>query len=153
MKQKIFLFPLVVFAVICLAACDLEADKVPGDNDFEGFWHLERMEMLATDSTSEPVVQDLSNQRIFWSFQHKLLQLRDYDNGYSQYLCRFQIAGGKITITEAYYWKDANDHPITDGTLLKYYGIADLNTSFDYHISGSHMTLSNDSIKLNFKKF
>lgn len=147
---------MVISAIIGFSACSFETDKVDGDNDFEGFWHLESIETMPTDSTSEIVIQDFSKGRIFWAFQMKLLQLRDF-NDYSvpSLFCRFNIANGKITITEAYTFNESEqqDVPVTEDSVLIHYGIPTLNTTYDYSIDGSKMILSTSNIRLRLTKF
>lgn len=153
MKRNIILFTIMAFVAVCLASCSLEADNVDGDGDFEGFWHLESIETLAADSTSSATTQDLSHQRFFWSFQHKLLQLKDFDGPNKTYLCRFEIAGGKFTVTQAYYSSNGDDVPIENDSVLAAYGIPGLNKQFDYSIDGGKMTLTSGNTRLRLKKF
>lgn len=138
---------------ICISACSLEADNVDGDGDFEGFWHLESIETLSTDSASTSPVQDLSHQRLFWAFQHKLLQLKDYDEPNRTYLCRFDISNGHFTVTNAYYSSNGDDHAVENDSVLVPYGIPGLNKQFDYSIDGGNMTLTCGNTRLRLKKF
>lgn len=156
MKSKINFLFIVILAIFGLSSCSFETDKVDGDNDFKGFWHLESVETLSTDSASETVTHDYSKGRVFWAFQRKLLEIRDYDD-YSipTLFCRFNIANGKITITEAYRYSDIEqqDIPVSDDSILIHYGIPTLNTTYDYSIDGGKMVLSTDKIRLHLRKF
>lgn len=154
MKHNIILlYAFAAFVALCLGACSIETDTVDGDGDFEGFWHLVQIETVAADSTEESTIQDLSKQRLFWSFQHKLLQLRDFDENNSTYLCRFEIANGQFTITEAYYAVYGNDTLMTDISDLAPYGVMQINVPYSYQIDGSNMTLSYGNTRLRLKKF
>lgn len=137
-----------------LASCSLETDTVSGDGKIEGFWHLERVETLAADSSAETIVTDYSHLRLFWSFQHNLLELSDKDGNYKWINCRFAISGGQLTINETYIESDNRyDDPTTDLSLLAPYGITRLNPTFSYTISGSHLTLTDGNTRLYLKRF
>lgn len=137
-----------------LASCSLETDTVSGDGNIEGFWHLERIETLATDSTSESTVTDCSKMRLFWAIQHKLLQLTDKDGNYKVLNCRFTVSGGQLTITEVYEASTERvDTPTDNVSLLAPYGITRLNPTFSYTISGSHLTLTDGNTRLYLKRF
>ncbi len=153
MKHNILYLSLLAAVVLVLSACSIDTDTVAGDGDMEGFWHLETIQTLPTDSTQSTVIRDLRDQRFFWSFQHKLLELRDYDSGNKTMLCRFAIAGGQLTITEAYIESLGNDQQTTDTTLLAPYGITRLNQPYDYRINGSRMTIDVDTTRLYLKRF
>lgn len=156
MKHNFIFFFSIIILAICFSSCSFETDKVDGDNDFEGFWHLESIETVSTDSTSESITKDYSKQRIFWAFQMKLLELQDFDNDrIPSVFCRFNIVNGKITITEAYRFSDAEqqDVPLDNDSVLIHYGIPALNTTYDYSIDGSKMILSAGNTRLRLTKF
>lgn len=56
-----------MIAAICLVvnSCTIETSD---NGDFDGFWHLERVDTLATGN-----YLDLSKERVFWGVQHKLI--------------------------------------------------------------------------------
>lgn len=136
-----------------MSSCSFETDTVSGDGDMEGMWHLERITQTHSDSLNHESVVDLSKQRIFWSFQHKLLQLEDYDKTDSVVLCRFNISGGKLSLSEFYLDYDNSDSITTNVTYLEHYGINSLNPVYDYTINGSRLTLRADSTTISFKRF
>ena len=95
-KIKIFL---LTSLALLLSACTLETDNDAGD--LEGMWHLVRIENLVTGSGGS--VKDLSSQKVFWSFQARLLELDDKSGGGSSYLYRFQIDNGQLTLKDLIY--------------------------------------------------
>lgn len=119
----------------------------------EGMWHLERITKTSSDSAGSETVVDLSKKRIFWSFQHKLLQLEDYDKPDTLILCRFNISGGKLSLSEFYLDHNNSDSLTTNLSLLVPYGVNSVNPTYDYTINGSNLTLRADSTTMSFKRF
>ena len=62
---------MATIALTTLASCEIETSD---NGDFDGFWHLERVDTLATGGTL-----DLSKKRVFWGVQYKLISVRDVD--------------------------------------------------------------------------
>lgn len=153
MKRHIFLFALLGLVVAGFAACTLEADKVSGDGKLEGFWHLESITTEAADSTSQPVVESLKEKRLFWAFQHKLLQMSDRDRVYKDYYCRFSVSSGQLTLTEAYANTYGKDSLLADWAPLAPYGVSEKMPVFRYKIKGGKMDLTIGTKRLHFVKF
>lgn len=153
MKRSFYIIVLFLAAAFAVSSCSLESDTVSGDGNMEGMWHLESIEYLATESTGKDSVADFSGERVFWSFQHKLLQLKDYDGGRQQMLCRFDIADGKLTLHDFYINTRDHDNVTTDISKLEPYGITSLTQTFSYNIDGSHLTLRDETKTLRFKRF
>lgn len=154
MKRNIFLSILFILAVFGLASC--ETDTIDGDGDVEGFWHLERIEALAADSTGTMSTienKDLTNELIFWSFQHKLLELSDKNGLHQNILCRFTADNGHLTIGETYFPSYGQDSLVNDVNLLIPYGITKVNQTFTYNVKGGKMTLTGDNVRLHLKRF
>ena len=87
--RKYILFPLILFvAVLPFVACELETSD---NGDLDGFWHLVRIDTLATQGTC-----DMKQERIFWSFQKDLLKVDDKTGGNSSILLRFNHSGGNL---------------------------------------------------------
>lgn len=148
----ILILPLL-FITLSLGSCSFETDTVDGDGKIEGMWHLESIEYLGQSNNSKDSVQDLSNKRLFWSFQHKLLKLNDADGYVNQLLCRFTVGNGKLNLTEFYIQYRDRDSLINDVSQYVPYGIYSANPSFDYNISGGRLTLRTDSTVLRLRKF
>lgn len=62
MKRMIYLIAAIS---LVLSSCTLETSD---NGDLDGFWHLERVDTLATGN-----YLDLSRERVFWGVQHKLI--------------------------------------------------------------------------------
>ena len=55
-----------------LTSCDIETS---GNGKLDGYWHMTAVDTIATGGTA-----DLSQKRLFWGVQHKLINLSDRDN-------------------------------------------------------------------------
>lgn len=153
MKRSFYILILFIATAFAVSSCSLETDNVPGDGDMEGMWHLVSIEYLNVDGAGKDSVADMSGERVFWSFQHKLLQLKDYDGGRQTMLCRFDIADGKLTLHDFYINARSHDNLTTDMTKLTPYGLTSLTPTFSYHISGGKLTLEADGEVMRFKRF
>lgn len=148
-KIKIFL---LTSLALLLSACTLGTDNDAGD--LEGMWHLVRIENLVTGASSS--VKDLSSQKVFWSFQARLLELDDKSGGESSYLYRFQIDNGQLTLKDPYlYDRENGDRPLTAyEATLGLYGIKSLTPMFRIEkISRRNMILNDGAVRLYFDKF
>lgn len=147
---KPILFIITVFMSLCLMSCDLET----GDNGkLDGFWHLERVDTLATGGSL-----DMSGEKVFWSFQVRLLQLQ---GGSASFYFRFKQDGDSLTIFSPYTNEgheemigDGGNKPVDDPTVLRDYGIDDLETHYKKEaLDGSRMILRSRRLRLMFRKF
>lgn len=142
----------LAFAVMGLllpSSCTIEASD---NGDFDGFWHLERVDTLTTGGSC-----DLSDMQIFWGVNHKLLRLQGGGNGY--YL-RFRQTSDSLITSSPYFdgWHEdvvgGGDIPVTDVGVLYQYGIRNLEEHFVKEtLSGSHMVLRSPELRLYFRKF
>ena len=125
-KIKIFL---LTSLALLLSACTLETDNDAGD--LEGMWHLVRIENLVTGASSS--VKDLSSQKVFWSFQARLLELDD------TYL----------------YDRENGDRPLSVyDSHLETYGIKSLTPILKIEsVRKGKLILSDSNVRLCFDKF
>lgn len=147
-KIKIFL---LTSLALLLSACTLETDN--GAGDLEGMWHLVRIENLVTGASSS--VKDLSSQKVFWSFQARLLELDD-KSGESSYLYRFQIDNGQLTLKDPYlYDRENGDRPLSVyDSHLETYGIKSLTPILKIEsVRKRKLILSDSNVRLYFDKF
>ncbi|MGN0068866.1 MAG: lipocalin-like domain-containing protein [Alloprevotella sp.] len=143
---------MTVALALVLVGCDVETS---GNGDFDGFWHLERIDTLATGG-----VLDLSGQRLFWGVQYRLINMKDYDTPSANYYLRFSLKGKELQLSEPYhnYWHEdedrGGDRPLTDTTLLRPFGINGLDSPFEVEtLKGGSMQLKSETLRLRFRKF
>lgn len=95
-----------MFAAISLNSCTLETSSA---GKFDGMWHLTQVDTIATGG-----VLDLSEQRIFWSFQFKLMQAEDKNGIERTVIMRYSKGDGTLTLSSPYaYDRDNGDEPLT----------------------------------------
>ena len=132
-----------ILTTMTLASCDIETSSAAGD--FNGMWHLTRVDTLATGG-----VLDLKNEKLFWAFQNKLMQADDKNEKLAKILMRFNQTNTQLTLHTPYVY----DVPLSDPTLLAPYGINKLEENFQVlKLTGSKMVLQSETLKLTFKGF
>ena len=145
---------IATLAIVSLASCEIETSD---NGDFDGFWHLERVDTLATGGTC-----DLSKKRVFWGVQYKLISVYDTDKeGTFGYYLRFTQTRDKIVTKSPYKnnWhqdngEDGGDIPVDDPTQLAPYGINNLAEEFvKEKLNGGQMILRSKTLRLKFKRF
>lgn len=137
-----------ILTTMSLASCDIETSSAAGD--FNGMWHLTRVDTLATGG-----VLDLKNEKLFWAFQNKLMQADDKNEKLAKILMRFNQTNTQLTLHTPYcYDRENGDKPLTDSTLLIPYGINKTEEKFDVvTLKGGKMVLQSEKLKLTLKKF
>lgn len=145
---------IATLAIVSLASCEIETSD---NGDFDGFWHLERVDTLATGGTC-----DLSKKRVFWGVQYKLISVYDTDKeGTFGYYLRFTQTRDKIVTKSPYKnnWhqdngEDGGDIQVDDPTQLAPYGINNLEEEFvKEKLNGGQMILRSKTLRLKFKRF
>ena len=145
---------IATLAIVSLASCEIETSD---NGDFDGFWHLERVDTLATGGTC-----DLSKKRVFWGVQYNLISVYDTDKeGTFGYYLRFTQTRDKIVTKSPYKnnWhqdngEDGGDIPVDDPTQLAPYGINNLEEEFvKEKLNGGQMILRSKTLRLKFKRF
>lgn len=149
MKKESVLSFVSLLILLLFSSCSLETDNEPGE--LEGMWHLVRIENVATGEQA-----DVSERKIFWSFQGKLLELDDKEGLHRSYLYRYSLNGSQLALTTLYMFDRENgDQLITEyDSTLDFYGIKTLTPTYSVERSkGSHLELNNGSERLSFDKF
>lgn len=142
-------FMVTALVVTALSSCSIESSN---NGDLDGYWHLERIDTIATGG-----VNDLSEQRLFWSVNNKLLMLRGDS---SSYFMRFRQTADSLVVFSPYLngghedIEGGGDHLVNNPVLLHPYGIGRLEEHFvKESMSGSHMVLRSPELRLYFRKF
>lgn len=158
MRKNIFLPILLMAMWLLVGAASCGVDIETSDNgDLDGFWHLERVDTLATQKTV-----DYSGKRIFWAVQAKLLNVRDVDkDGRLGYLLRFSQTSDSLILSSPYKFNwheneqsEGGDIPVEDAEELRPYGINGLEEHYYKEaLSGGKMILRSKTLRLEFRKF
>ena len=138
---------LLAVASLSITSCSLERTS---HGNLYGMWHLEHIDTLATGGTCS-----LAKQRLFWSFQGRLLDLSDKDNNHRHCLARFLHQGDSLKLHSPYeYDREHGDKPLTASTLLIPYGIGSLQEGFRVEsLSSSKLILRSKHLQLRLRKF
>lgn len=148
MRKTRYTFIIIAAAISAsLASCTLETSDA---GDYDGFWHLTRMDTIQTGG-----VNDLSKEKIFWSFQNKLMEADDKSGAHQSILMRYVHTKTQLTLNTPYgYDRENGDKPLSDSTLLLPYGINKTEEKFDVvTLKGGKMVLQSEKLKLTFKRF
>ena len=154
LKKKICSLASAVAAMGVMAGSSVSCTLETSDNgDLDGFWHLERVDTLATGG-----VCDLSEELRFWAVQRHLISIVDHGNssngGYFGYLSHFSHEGDRMRLYDMY----VNDRMVGDIKMetaepLNVFGINALEENFRVEqLSSSRMQLSTDVLRLHFRK-
>lgn len=139
----------IVFAAACtffLYSCELETSD---NGDLDGMWHLVRVDTLSTSG-----VRQMEQEKIYWLFQFKLLQLDDKSGKLDNLLMRFEHNGDVLKLYDPYIYDRTNgDKPLTDTSLLAPFGVNALEESFTVEsLQGDKMVLRTEKLRLRFRK-
>lgn len=124
-----------------VVGCTIETS---GNGSLDGAWHLLRINDEAPAQT-----------QLYWSFQGKMLELRDKKDSSGAYLLRFQRKDDELKLSEPHiYGRENGDKVLEDSALLKPFGIDDIDEPYAVErLDNSRMTLKSSTMKLEFRKF
>lgn len=105
-------------ALLSLCACD----KTPENGDLDGLWRLEERYTRPDGASAYSVSADMSDAKIFWAFQLKLLDIKASGTlpqaTPAEVFARFSHTDNTLAVTETYLHERAADTPITDDTQI-----------------------------------
>jgi hypothetical protein len=147
LRYILIALPALLLLPLALTSCEMETSD---NGKLDGFWHLERVDTLATGGTC-----DLSEQLLFWSVQAKLLGVSDRNYRLQSAFFRFEHANGTLRLYEPREDERMEGDPdITDTSLLAPFGINSLDETFSVErLTGSEMVLKTNALRLVFKRF
>ena len=145
--MKHFLFFIIGIGLL-LTSCDIETSD---NGDLDGYWHLVRVDTLATGVSS-----DLSDTRVFWGVEMRLLQAvdHDHDTGHYGYLFNFEHKGQTLRLYNAHKHERAEgDILVEDVKVIAPLGINALDDIFTVEtLNSCDMVLKDNVLRLWFKK-
>ena len=147
--MKRFYIYIIIGIGLLFAGCDKDNQD---NGNLEGFWQI--TQMYAVYSSSLPGT-DMRQSGLTWSFQGKLLELRDVTDHQKDIVMSFEHKGGKLRVYNPYFVeRDSDDIQITDATPLKSYGISQTDDTFEVvELSGEKMILSDQIFTITFRKY
>ena len=141
-------FLIYIIIGIGLTAC---SDVEFSDNgNLDGFWQLSRVDTVLTGRSV-----DYREKGLTWSFQGKLLDVRDVWKVYQDIVMSFNHTDNQLkTFSPFLVYREEGDWPIDDTDYLKPYGINRLEENYKVlELTSSEMTLESDLLRLHFKKY
>lgn len=147
MRKTTYMLLCAAVMTMLLAACDIETS---GNGDLDGYWSLRQVDSVATGTQT-----NVSEQRIFWSVQHDLIQTDDRTGAHLSYLFRFQHTGNTLVLSSPYqYGRIEGDEPIDDVEALRPFGINSIPETFTVEkLNGSDMVLRSEPLRLHFRNY
>lgn len=131
-----------------LTGCHIETSD---NGDLDGYWHLVRVDTLVTGRSS-----DLSEARVFWGIQMRLIEAvdHDHDTGHYGYLFNFERQGQSLRLYNGHKHERADgDLPVEDAETLAPLGINSLDDLFTIEqLSDDAMVLRDDRLRLWLEK-
>lgn len=147
MKKNISKYiAITALALGTLTACEIESHD---NGKIDGFWHLEHIDTLATGGTL-----DVSNEKLFWSVQVRLLEVSNKTTG-AKYIFSFRQANGSLYLYDPLVSDRIKGDPaVEDAKVLAPYGINSLDETFAVEaLDGKKMILKSETLRLKLKKF
>lgn len=154
MKRNVFF---LLFVLLALVSCDIETSD---NGKLDGFWHLERVDTLATGNFS-----DFSRRRIFWGTQLRLISTSDIDSdSFGKFYLLFEQTADSLHIKKVYenHWHEDNSQEDVGGDIpvvavndsVRHFGINAIPEGFaKERLDGSHMVLRSKTLRLTFRRF
>ena len=143
-----FLYLMGCVCLLAVSSCELYTSH---NGDLDGYWHLVRVDTLATGVSS-----DLSETRVFWGVEMRLLQAvdHDHDTGHYGYLFNFEHKGQTLRLYNAHKHERAEgDILVEDVKVIAPLGINALDDIFTVEtLNSSDMVLKDNVLRLWFKK-
>lgn len=129
-----------------LAGCTFETSD---NGKLDGYWHIVAVDTIATGGTC-----DLSQKRLFWGVQAKLINMSDRDNNLYDFLFRFEYANITLRVYAPFVNdRPKGDTPVDDANLLTPFGIETFEQVYRIEMLKSNkMILATDKLKFHFHK-
>ena len=138
----------IIGVVLLLVGCDVETSN---NGDLDGFWQMTQMADKHVNT-----IYDMRNSGITWSFQGKLLELRDVKKVHQDIIGSFSHQDGPLSVNNFYFVdRDKGDVRIDDPiSYLVPYGVAQTNDKFNVlELSSDQMILESADFLLRFRKY
>ena len=143
------LYIYIIGVVLLMTGCDVETSD---NGNLDGFWRMSSM--TSVYSSTLPGV-DMRQSGLTWSFQGRMLELRDVNDRQKDIVMSFQHEGETLRVYDPYFVeRDSGDIRLEDVSYLIPYGINHTDDSFTVReLSSDRMVLSNILVTLEFRKY
>ena len=146
MKNRFIIAWIWALGVSVLAGCDIETSDNGG---LDGMWRLESVDTLASGGRLE-----LATEIRAWSFQNKLLELRDHTGPAGAFLLRFEHKDKTLRTYQPYVFnRETGDYPLENAAFMAPFGLNALDETFTIvELSSSRMKLRDGELQLQLRK-
>lgn len=129
-----------------MTSCELETSK---NGKLDGMWHLVSVDTLSTGGFN-----DMTYNKVYWSFQGKLLQIDDKTGARASVFFRFNHQPSSLDLSDPHIKDRMNGDPvITDVKDISPFGINALEEKFSVEsLSSGKMILKSPTLRLYFRK-
>ncbi len=135
----------MISLIMSLGACDIEFSD---NGALDGYWQMTSADSIATDGTC-----DMTGNRIFWSVQKDLLEVKQV--GFYGILFKFEYNNDFLTLSNPYVNdRDSFDIKVEDVSVVQPMGINKLEEQFVIiELNSDKMILQSDMLRLHFRKY
>ena len=152
-RCSIYIYGVCVMVLLTfMSACDLHTSN---NGDLDGFWQLTSMDTLSTGRSG-----DMRSQKIFWSVQASLLEMRDLHDVnpgmcHEPILFRFNHEGDRLSLSEPIANnRNISDSIVVDPVTVRFYGLSRLDETFKVlQLDADNMTLQSEFYRMYFRKY
>lgn len=147
MKKIIYM----LFAMVLMTSCDLETSD---NGDLDGFWQLTQLDSLTTSGDVKST-QDMRYSGWYWCVQHKLLEIRDYNDASHNIFFRFEKTSNTLRLYSPISDNRAiSDSIVSNPNTLKPLGIQSLDETMTIEqMTSEKMVLNNRVLRFHLRKY
>lgn len=140
---------ILFYIIACLAvtSCTLE---VSDNGDLDGYWQLTKVDSLDTGLSA-----DMHESGIFWAVNFDMLVARATKQPLGEVIFQFEHTADSLNLTNPYFlFRDSSDIKVDDVTLLRRYGVNNLEEKFLVkQLNSSKMILESEVLRLYLRKY
>lgn len=141
MKQLRYL--LLALAACLFAGCEVHTSD---NGDLDGYWQMTQLDSLASGK-----IQNMKGSGIFYAVYVHLFQVQGAGNTVT---FRFKHEGDSLFLSAPYVDYGLNDQPLEDVSVLRPYGINNLEEKFCVEaLSKDKMILKSKELRIYFRKY
>ena len=144
--KKLYIY--IIGVMLLMVGCDVESSD---NGNLDGFWQM----TSKTDKYAKCGAVDMRDSGLTWSFQGKLLELRDVNDRQKDIVLSFEHDGNTLRVYNPYIVeRDSDDIKVSDPMLLLPYGIFSLDEKCNVvELKNDKMVLENERFLLKFRKY
>lgn len=144
--KKLYIY--IIGVMLLMVGCDVESSD---NGNLDGFWHM----TTKTDKYAKCGAVDMRDSGLTWSFQGKLLELRDVNDRQKDIVLSFDHAGNTLRVYNPYIVeRDSDDIKISDPMMLLPYGVFNTDEKYDVvELKSDKMVLESERFLLKFRKY